>query len=69
MLKQILAIFTFIFGIFLYGRSSGKKSIEQAENEKTVKQVKQKNKIAQDVHNLSDLELDKLQQKFTRRRD
>lgn len=67
MIKQILAVISFILAIFLYGRKSAKDSIKHEDNEIAVKKIQKKNEIQQDVHNLPDSELNKLQRKYTKR--
>lgn len=64
--KQILAAIAFIFGAFLYGRKTERDSIKNEENENAAKQIQAKNKIAQDVRNLSDSERSRLQKLFTK---
>ena len=66
MIKQIGAFLTILLGVFLYGRKTERDSIENKENENAAKQIQAKNKIAQDVRNLSTSERDRLQKIFSK---
>lgn len=66
MIKQILALLSFIGTIFTLGYVKGKKTHIQEENEETTKQVKARNSIIDSTHALGDADLDKLVQKFTK---
>ena len=66
MIKQISAFLTILFGVFLYGRKTQKDSIRNEQNEIAAKQIKRKNEIERDVHNLDADSLDELQKRFTR---
>lgn len=67
MINQILAILSAILVALAYGFVKGKKSIEILENEEAAKQVQEKNKYVDDARKLTDLERDKLVQKYTKR--
>lgn len=66
MIKQISAFLTILFGVFLYGRKTQKDSIRNEQNEIAAKQIKRKNEIERDVHNLDADSLGELQKRFTR---
>jgi apolipoprotein N-acyltransferase len=65
--KSILAILSAILAALAYGFVKGKKSIEILENEQAAKQVQEKNKYIDEARKLSDVERDKLVQKYTKR--
>lgn len=65
MYNYLIIIGGIIASIF-YSFLQGKKSVEINENKKIANDVKEINKIKKDVSNLSDDELDKLMQKYTR---
>jgi len=66
MINRILLVLSAIVGIFLYGRKSAKDSIKNEQNEIATKQIKRKNEIEKDVHNLDADRLGELQKRFTR---
>jgi hypothetical protein len=66
MIKQIIGVLTFILGVFLYGRKTERNSIKNEENENAAKQIQAKNKIEQDVRNLSASERDRLRKIFSK---
>ena len=66
MIKQIVLFLSGILLIFFTGRKSMKDSIKNEQNEIAAKQIKRKNEIERDVHNLDADSLDELQKRFTR---
>ena len=66
MIKQIVLFLSGILLIFFTGRKSMKDSIKNEQNEISAKQIKRKNEIERDVHNLDADSLDELQKRFTR---
>jgi len=67
MINRIKLILGAIIVALAYGFVKGKKSIEILENEQAAKQVQEKNKYVDDARKLSDVERDKLVQKYTKR--
>ena len=66
MIKQIVLFLSGILLIFFTGRKSMKDSIKNEQNEIAAKQIKRKNEIEREVHNLDADSLDELQKRFTR---
>ena len=66
MIKQIGAFLAILFGVFFYGKKTERDSIKNEENENAARQIQAKNKIEQDVRNLSTSERDRLQKIFTK---
>lgn len=66
MIKQIVLFLSGILLIFFTGRKSMKDSIKNEQNEIAAKQIKRKNEIERDVHNLDADSFDELQKRFTR---
>lgn len=66
MIKQIALFLSGILLIFFTGRKSMKDSIKNEQNEIAAKQIKRKNEIERDVHNLDADSLNELQKRFTR---
>ena len=66
MIKQIVLFLSGILLIFFTGRKSMKDSIKNEQNEIAAKQIKRKNEIERDVHNLDADSLGELQKRFTR---
>jgi len=67
MINQLLTVFSAILAALAYGFVKGKKSIEILENEEAAKQVQEKNKYVDDANKLTDTELDKRVQKYTKK--
>ena len=67
MINQIKVILSAIFIGLVYGFLKGKESIKILENEEATKQIQEKNKYVDDARKLTDDELDKRVQKYTKR--
>lgn len=67
MINQLLAILSAILAALAYGFVKGKKSIEILENEEAAKQVQEKNKYVDDARKLTDVQRDKLVQRYTKK--
>jgi len=67
MINQLLTVFSAILAALAYGFVKGKKSIEILENEEAAKRVQEKNKYVDETNKLTDDELDKRVQKYTKK--
>jgi hypothetical protein len=67
MINRLRVILGAILIALAYGFVKGKKSIEILENEEAAKQVQEKNKYVDEARKLTDVERDKLVQKYTKR--
>lgn len=56
-MKTILATIVSLLGIIAFAFSSGKKSIKNKQNEKTLKKVKRSKRIKKKISNLNDPDL------------
>lgn len=65
-LKIVLGVVGTGIGIYIYGRTQGAKTARELEKQRQVNAVRDREKIHEDVKNLSDTDLDKRFDKWVR---